>query len=263
LRLRVNVLSSDPLNLLVNASVGMWVGDIKQCGPSYAVQHCFFLFSRFTLSMRHAGFKVRFQAVSENRRGKRIMGQSQKKTLFLVEVAVFTALAYLLDLVSAFIFSRIWPQGGSVSLAMVPVFLMAFRWGIKGGILTGFLLGLLQFILGFSQVFHPVQGIIDYFVAFSVIGLAGAFAGQVKQGLAENNKGKWILFVTIGALIGSLLRFLCHFSAGIVFFGSYAPKGQPVALYSLLYNGTYMLPSFILSVIILILVISAAPKKMI
>ncbi|WP_338368251.1 energy-coupled thiamine transporter ThiT, partial [Enterococcus faecium] len=91
----------------------------------------------------------------------------KKRTLFLVEAAAFTALAYLLDLVSAFIFSRIWPQGGSVSIAMVPIFLMAFRWGLKGGLTTGFLLGLLQLVIGMPQLYHPVQGIIDYLVAFT------------------------------------------------------------------------------------------------
>jgi thiamine transporter len=187
----------------------------------------------------------------------------QNKTLFLVEIAIFTALAFLLDLVSNFVFSRIWPQGGSVSLAMVPVFLMAFRWGIKGGALTGFLLGLLQFVLGYSQIYTPIQGIIDYLVAFTVVGFAGIFAAQVKQGVHNHQKGMWVTFAILGVFIGSLLRFLSHFYTGIVFFGEYAPEGQPVALYSFVYNGTYMLPSFILSAIIVILVISAAPKKMI
>lgn len=187
----------------------------------------------------------------------------QKETLFLVEVAVFTALAYLLDVLSGVIFGHLWPQGGSVSIQMVPVFLMAYRWGVKGGLLTGFLLGLLQIILGWSKIYHPVQGFIDYFIAFSLVGIAGIFATQVKSALHHNKKIAWISFATIGILIGSTLRFLSHFYTGIVFFGSYAPEGQPAALYSLVYNGTYMLPSFILSAIVVILVIAAAPKKMI
>jgi thiamine transporter len=210
------------------------------------------------LAVKHAVVRNRTFPL---KRGKRKM--KQNKTLFLVEVAVFTALAFLLDLVSNFVFSRIWPQGGSVSIAMVPIFLMAFRWGIKGGVLTGFLLGLLQFVLGYSQIYTPVQGFIDYFVAFSVVGLAGVFANQIKKGVQQEQKGKWILLATFSILIGSLLRFLSHFYTGIVFFGEYAPKGQPIALYSLIYNGTYMLPSFIISAIVVILVISAAPKKMI
>lgn len=187
----------------------------------------------------------------------------QKQTLFLVEVAVFSALAYLLDLFSGFLFSRIWPQGGSVSIAMVPVFLMAFRWGVKGGVLTGFLFGLLQFILGMSQIYHPIQGILDYLVAFALLGLAGLFAGQVKASMQEGNKKKWMALVIAGTFIGSALRFISHFLSGWIFFGSYAPKGQSAWLYSFIYNGTYMLPSMILSAIVVILVISAAPSRMV
>lgn len=191
------------------------------------------------------------------------MEKKRSNTLFLVEVAVFSALAYLLDLVSGLLSLKIWPQGGSISIAMIPIFLMAFRWGVKGGILSGFLLGLLQFILGFSQIYTLVQGIIDYGIAFSVVGLAGIFASQIKDSLSNNNRRKWVTFVLLGTLLGSALRYLAHVISGIVFFGEYAPEGQPAAVYSLLYNGTYMLPSFIVCSIIVILVISAAPKKMI
>jgi thiamine transporter len=187
----------------------------------------------------------------------------QKQTLFIVEIAVFSALAYLLDLFSGFIFSRIWPQGGSVSIAMVPVFLMAFRWGVKGGAITGLLLGLLQFILGFSQIYHPVQGFIDYLVAFTVLGVAGIFASQVKLSIQSGDKKKWIGLIIAGTLIGSLLRFIAHFFSGWIFFGVWAPEGQPAWLYSIIYNGTYMIPSMILSAIIIILVIGNAPARMV
>lgn len=187
----------------------------------------------------------------------------QGKTLFLVEVAIFTALAYLLDVLSGVIIGQLWPQGGSVSIQMVPVFLMAYRWGLKGGLLTGFLLGLLQVILGWSKIYHPVQGFVDYFVAFTVVGVAGIFARQVKQSLNNNNKFAWISYTLVGVLIGCTLRFLAHFYTGIVFFGAYAPEGQPVALYSLVYNSTYMVPSFILCAITVVLVIAAAPNRMV
>lgn len=190
------------------------------------------------------------------------MEKKRSNTLFLVEVAVFSALAYLLDLVSGLLSLKIWPQGGSISIAMIPIFLMSFRWGIKGGILSGFLLGLLQFILGFSQIYTLLQGIIDYGIAFSVVGLAGIFASQVKTSL-KNNTRNWVTFVLLGTFLGSALRYLSHVYSGIVFFGEYAPAGQPVAVYSFVYNGTYMLPSFIVSAVLVILVISAAPKKMI
>lgn len=191
------------------------------------------------------------------------MDRKKSNTLFIVEVAVFSALGYLLDFLANILSLKIWPQGGSISIAMVPIFIMAYRWGIKGGVLSGFLLGLLQFILGYSQIYTLLQGFIDYFVAFTAVGLAGVFAAQVKNAVNENKKGKWMTYAILGAFLGSFLRYICHVVSGIAFFGEYAPKGQPVAIYSLLYNGTYMLPSFILSAIIVVLVINAAPKKMI
>ncbi|WP_251552167.1 energy-coupled thiamine transporter ThiT [Neobacillus muris] len=189
------------------------------------------------------------------------MNKNRSNTRFITEVAVFSALAYLLDLAANFLSLKIWPQGGSVSIAMVPVFIMAYRWGIKGGLLSGFLLGLLQFILGFAQIYTIIQGIIDYFIAFTVVGFAGVFAGPIQRALVKGEKSKWMVYSLLGAFIGSALRYVCHVVSGIVFFGEYAPKGQPVTVYSLLYNGTFMLPSFILSAIIVILVLSAMPKK--
>ncbi|MDQ1147224.1 energy-coupled thiamine transporter ThiT [Bacillus sp. SORGH_AS 510] len=109
------------------------------------------------------------------------MSKNSSNTLFITEVAVFTALAYLLDYVGNILSFKIWPQGGSISIAMVPVFLMAYRWGGKGGVLTGFLLGLLQFILGYSQIYTILQGIIDYFIAFTVVRLCGCFCSTNKK----------------------------------------------------------------------------------
>ncbi|WP_284037416.1 energy-coupled thiamine transporter ThiT [Neobacillus sp. 114] len=191
------------------------------------------------------------------------MNQNGSNTRFIAEVAVFSALAYLLDLAASILSLKIWPQGGSISIAMVPVFIMAYRWGIKGGLLTGFLLGLLQFILGFAQIYTIIQGIIDYFIAFTVLGFAGIFARQVKNSLEEGNKGSWMVYSILGTFLGSLLRYICHVYSGIAFFGEYAPKGQPVAVYSLIYNGTYMLPNSIISAIIVVLVLAAMPKRMV
>ncbi|WP_110928957.1 energy-coupled thiamine transporter ThiT [Bacillus massiliglaciei] len=182
-----------------------------------------------------------------------------QKTLFMVEIAVFAALALLLDLVSGFIFSRIWPQGGSVSIAMVPVFLMAFRWGIKGGVLTGVLLGAFQILFG-AVPFHLASWIIDYVLAFGVVGLSGVFMNKIAYYSKKGMMSKVNAYVVSGVFIGSFLRFLCHFASGVLLFGMYAPKGQPATVYSFIYNGTYMLPSAILSAVVLILIYAAAPK---
>lgn len=183
-----------------------------------------------------------------------------KKTLFLVEIAVFAALALLLDMVSNFVFSRIWPAGGSISIAMVPVFLMAFRWGIKGGLLTGFLLGLLQVALGQAYIIHPLQGFIDYFLAFTLVGAAGVFSKGVIEGFAKGQKARAIRNIILGVFVGSFLRFLSHFATGIIYFASSELQGFSIVKFSAGYNGSYMLPNFILCSILVVTLYTSAPK---
>ena len=66
--------------------------------------------------------------------------------------------------------------------------------------------------------------------------------------------------IIIGTVIGGLLRYLIHFIGGIVFFAEYAPEGQPVWLYSLVYNGSYIIPATILSAIVAVLLFTSAPR---
>ncbi|BAC13327.1 hypothetical conserved protein [Oceanobacillus iheyensis HTE831] len=182
-----------------------------------------------------------------------------KKTLFLVEVAVFTALALLLDLIPLQI--KIWPQGGSIDFAMIPIFIVAFRWGLKGGLISGFLWGMLQIAIGTAYVLVPLQGFIDYAIAFTGIGLAGVVAKSVQKNVRENKVKSYLSLITLGVFIGSFARFIAHYIAGIVFFES-AVEGQPVWLYSLLYNGSYMLPSFVLSAVAVFFLFHKQPKTL-
>ncbi|UOR13055.1 energy-coupled thiamine transporter ThiT [Halobacillus amylolyticus] len=184
-----------------------------------------------------------------------------KRVLFMVEVAIFSALAILLDIIP-FLSFKLWAQGGSVSFAMVPVFIMAFRWGLRGGLLTGLLLGFYQILMG-AYMITPLQTFLDYIVAFTVIGLAGIFAKPVWEAAQARHMKRLVVWIIAGAFVGSLFRFVAHFFAGIAFYGAAAPPGQPVWLYSLLYNGGYMLPTFILSAIILCLLFSQRPALLI
>lgn len=186
---------------------------------------------------------------------------SSKRTLFMIEVAIFAAMALLLDIIPFLKFS-IWPQGGSVSFAMIPIFIMAFRWGLKGGLVAGFLLGIMQVVMSGPIILTPVQGFLDYIVAFTVIGMAGIFVKPVQHAVKEGKAKVSFFLIMLGVLIGSALRFLAHFTAGIVFFGHYAPEGQAVWLYSLLYSGSYMLPSFIICTILVFLLFYKQPKTL-
>lgn len=181
-----------------------------------------------------------------------------RRVLFLVEIAIFSALALLLDILP-FLSFKLWAQGGSVSFAMVPVFIMAFRWGVKGGVATGLLLGIYQIFTG-AYIMTPVQAILDYIVAFAVIGTAGVVAKPLWNAIKSKESRRLVGWIIVGCLIGSVLRFFGHFAAGIVFYGEFAPEGQPVWLYSLIYNGGYMLPAFILSSIVICLLFIKRPK---
>lgn len=185
---------------------------------------------------------------------------SSKRILFLIEVAIFTALALVLDLVP-FLQFKIWAQGGSISFAMIPVFILAFRWGIKGGLLSGFLWGILQVATGTAYILYPLQGFIDYGFAFTVLGFAGVFAKQIQGAVKEGKTRTYLSYITLGVFIGSTLRFIAHYLAGVVFFES-AIEGQPVWLYSFVYNISYMFPAFILCTICVFLLFHKQPKTL-
>lgn len=183
-----------------------------------------------------------------------------KRTLFLIEVSIFTALALMLDLLP-FLSFKIWAQGGSISLAMIPIFIVAFRWGLKGGLLSGFLWGVLQVAVGAAYVLTPLQGFLDYAIAFTVIGFAGVFAKPIQHAVKEGNKVRSLSYIMAGVFLGSILRFAAHFAAGVVFFGS-AIDGMDVWIYSFLYNVSYILPSFIICTIGVFFLFNKQPRTL-
>jgi len=127
------------------------------------------------------------------------------------------------------------PQGGSVTLgAMIPLLLIAFRYGPVGGYLAGFVYGLINLIQD-PYILHPIQVLFDYPLPYMALGLAGHFKDRM----------------LLGAIVGISGRFLCHFVSGAIFFGSYAPAGMSPYWYSLVFNATYLIPELIICLIIL------------
>ncbi|PRP54148.1 energy-coupled thiamine transporter ThiT [Bacillus halotolerans] len=185
------------------------------------------------------------------------MAQS-RQLVRLIEIAIMTAAAVILDIVSG-MFLRM-PQGGSVSIMMIPIFLISFRWGVKAGLTTGLLTGLVQIAIGNLFLQHPVQLLLDYIAAFAAVGISGFFASAVRKSALSRAKGKLIVSIICAVFIGSFLRYAAHVISGAVFFGSFAPKGTPVWIYSLTYNATYMIPSFIICAIVLCLLFITAPR---
>ena len=185
--------------------------------------------------------------------------QGNQRLLFFIEVAMLAALAFLLDLLSSVV-GRFWPQGGSISLAMIPIFIIAFRRGVKGGLLAGLLLGLLQAVLGNPYILHPIQGFLDYYLAFTVVGISGIFFKQLQRSLVERKRTATIMYITLGTLLGCALRLFVHVIAGVYFFASSAPEGTPVWLFSIGYNVSYMIPTFIVAAIVVCFLLLTAPR---
>ena len=153
------------------------------------------------------------------------------QTKIIAEIVVVVSLSYALNLIVLF---RM-PQGGSVSVvSMVPILWLALRRGTKIGVLAGVIFGLVD-MMPQPFVVHPVQFLLDYPLAFGSLGLAGLFQ---KHPIA-------------GVVTGIFGRFVCHFVSGMVFFAMYAPSGMNPAVYSAIYNGSYLVVELVFSIVIM------------
>ena len=167
----------------------------------------------------------------------------------MIEVALFATIAYILDLVTQPMSLGPWI---SLSFKMVPIFLLSFRWGLKAGAMGGLIWGLLQGVTGQAAgggLTLP-QGVLEYFVAFSLIGISGVVKPALDKAIKQGNKVKSLMVITEGILLGSFARYLIHFIAGVIFWGSYAPKGQSPYLYSLIVNSSSFLGETLASLIV-------------
>ena len=169
----------------------------------------------------------------------RSAASGRTRTRMLCEGAIMVALAQILSYIKIMEL----PNGGSLTPAMFPILLFAVRWGLKDGLLAGFVFGLLQLIFDGAYACGWQSMLLDYLVAFPPLGLAGLFKGK-----------KWGIFA--GTVLGCLGRFIVHFISGITIYRIYAPTeilgtvfDEP-NLYSLVYNGSYMLPNTILALAI-------------
>jgi len=178
----------------------------------------------------------------------------RKRLVVMLEIAIMAAVATVLGQVK---FGALWAMGGSISLVMVPIFIMMYRRGWKAGVITGLLVGILDLLIG-GYVVHPVQLVLDYPLAYAVLGLGGLFVANYGKGNCENSIT--ITSAIIGTAIGSSLRLLSHFASGVIWFGEYAPEGIPVALYSIIYNGSYLVPEMIITVVVIMLISKYYPK---
>ena len=205
----------------------------------------------------------------------------QNKTKRLTESAMLIALAVVLELVGKSLIPPM-PFGGQLTLcAMLPMVLISYRHGVRWGLTSGFAYGLIQMALGAGTVtaaFQPgyfgdgtmignalLMCLLDYVLAYTLLGLGGCFRGRIK------NKG---ISLMCGSLVALGARYLAHIFSGCILFSGWAEwfftqegfpgwgaalvEGlSPSALgwvYSIVYNGLFMVPEMVITAVAAVLV---------
>ena len=208
------------------------------------------------------------------------------KTKRLTESAMLLAMAIVLELVSKMFIPEM-PFGGQITLvSMLPVVLISYRHGVKWGLVSGFAYALIEMVIGAKTVaaaFQPgyfgdaamignalIMCLLDYLVAFTVLGIGGCFRNQIK------NPGVSLM---CGSIVALSARFAAHVLSGFILFSGWAEwfftqEGFPAwgaslvaslsptmlgFVYSLVYNAMYMVPEIILTAIVALL-LGKVPK---
>lgn len=205
----------------------------------------------------------------------------RKSTKRLTESAMLLALAIVLELVSK-LFIPEMPFGGQVTLvSMLPVVLVSYRYGLKWGFLTSFTYSLLEMAMGHTTVMNAflpgtfgdgamigkalAMCLMDYVLAYTALGLGGLFRNKIK------NNGVSLM---CGSLIALAARYAFHVLSGYLLYSSWAEwfftqDGFPAwgahlvetlspgalgFVYSLVYNGMYMVPEIIFTAVVSLLI---------
>ena len=166
--------------------------------------------------------------------------KSGKKTVWNTKMLALGAVCMALSNVLSMIKLFDMPQGGSVTPAsMLPLMLFAYVYGVGPGMTVGAVYGVMQFIIEPQHFFSVPQMLLDYPIAFAMVGLAGVFSTYKNRPVG----------LMAGVVLGSLGRFVAAVLSGVVFFAEYAGDQNPW-VYSIGYNGAYMLPECIICVVL-------------
>ncbi len=176
-----------------------------------------------------------------------MVGMSVSRKTWTAKSMAYAALSIALAFVLSYI--KIWrmPNSGSVTLAsMLPLMLFAASYGVGPGLLAGAAYGMLQYLQG-GWFVHPIQFLLDYPLAFALIGLAGLYRFLPKAW------SKWSLYAAM--VLGALGRCLSATLAGI-FYWDTAPWA------SLVYNGAYLVPDTLICIVLAVFVGKRIMKMM-
>ncbi|MBR2717231.1 MAG: energy-coupled thiamine transporter ThiT [Oscillospiraceae bacterium] len=186
-----------------------------------------------------------------------------KTTRCIAEGAIMVAMALVLSYLKIPIGLAFGGFGGSIDLVMIPLIVYAVHCGTGWGLIAGLVFGTIKYFIGAHSDISWISIIFDYSVAYAFVG----FAGLMRGAFAKNRSGA----MAVGALIGCVCRFIVHYISGVTVYAQWMPEEfmgvshMTPALYSLLYNGTYMLPNTILAVVLCALLqkpVRAAVRKL-
>jgi thiamine transporter len=183
---------------------------------------------------------------------------NEVKTYFkaktLAEIVIFSALAAVLYVFRPFSL----PYGGSVTLgSMVPVVWLSLRRGAYTGVIAGAIFGILALLVDIVLVgaafiiATPLQAILEYPVAFAVLGLAGIFRKES------------VSYAIAGLGIVVFAKFLVHYLVGVfIWYSVYSfPSEWGQYLWPAVYNGSFLLVEFIISTILIAALVKTGTLK--
>ena len=172
------------------------------------------------------------------------MSTKVSRTHAMVECTLMIAIASVLSMIKLIDL----PYGGSVTIAsMLPIVIVAYRHGLGWGFGSALVYSVIQQLLGLNSLswvstWQSVLAVImlDYIVAFAVIGIAGVFRNMKSQSTA----------LVCGSVLACFLRYVCHVISGATVWAGLSIPTEAALLYSFAYNATYMIPETIVLVIV-------------
>lgn len=172
------------------------------------------------------------------------MTKSEKTIFSVCECAVLVGLAVAVS----FFKIQIGAFGGSIDFVMIPLFIICYRRGIGYGVASGLVFGFIKCIIGGGIGWGLPSVLLDYVLAYGACGMAGLF------------RRKRVL-LPLAAFVGCFARFIIHFISGVTIYAiSTETKISGIVtsnawLYSLIYNGIYMLPNTVIAVVVMAILI--------
>lgn len=168
--------------------------------------------------------------------------RKQSRTVWSAKMLSVGAICMALSVVLSMIRLYRMPQGGSITPAsMLPLILFAFLYGPVPGFTLGALYGVLQALVD-AWFAHWAQFLLDYPLAYAMMGLAGFF--RVKN----DQDPQLLMKLSAGICVASVARGVMHLLSGVIFFAEYAPEGVSPWIYSLGYNASYILPEIVICI---------------